>query len=62
MGITVGSSIGIVLCKQITVTNTVSAGIGVKFLGIDLPGVKREISKKTYSAYQPKVKACQLDS
>ena len=62
VGITVGSSIGIVLCKQITVTNTVSAGIGVKFLGIDLPGVKREISKKTYSAYQPKVKACQLDS
>ena len=62
VGVTVGSAIGMVPCKQITVTNTVSAGVAIKFIGLDLPDIgKKEISKKTYSDYEPKVKACQLD-
>jgi hypothetical protein len=62
VGVTLAPAIGMVPCRQITVTNTVSAGIAVKFIGLDLPDIgKKEISKKTYTAYQPQVKACQID-
>lgn len=62
VGVTLAPAIGMVPCQQINVTNTVSAGIAMKFIGLDLPELaKKEISKKSYSAFKPEVKACKID-
>lgn len=64
IGATVGSAIGMIPCKQVSITETVSAGADAKFLGIDLPlgdKAKAEITKKTWGFYDPKVEACKIE-
>lgn len=63
VGATVGSAIGMVECRQVTVTETVSAGVDAQFIGIEIPlgdRAKAEITKKTWTFYEPKVKACEV--
>ncbi len=60
-GATIGSSAGIVACRSLSITDTVSVGAEAAFLGIDIPlgqKVTAEVSKKTWDYYEPKVKAC----
>jgi hypothetical protein len=73
-GATVGSSIGIVQCYQITVSYRVTAGVEVKFLGLDIPGqdddavpkgvdqgvISQDVKTESWSFYAPQVEACPL--
>jgi hypothetical protein len=50
-------------CRQVTVTETVSAGVDAQFITIEIPlgdRAKAEITKKTWTFYEPKVKACEV--
>jgi hypothetical protein len=60
LGFTIAPGVALLPCRQLHIVNTVSAGIGVKFLGHDLPDMgKQEISKKEATFYKPQVKGCQ---
>ncbi len=74
LGLTNGSDLGIVKCKQATVTATLTGGVGVNlydpvrgalklFFGIDVPKQTTLITDKIFegSAYIPRVKACNFD-
>jgi len=57
-GITVASSIGMVPCNSISITNTTSAGAEAAFMGLTVPVAKSEISKETWNYYAPDSEAC----
>ena len=60
LGFTIAPGVALLPCRQLNIVNTVSAGIGIKFLGVDLPDLgKKEISKKQATFYRPEVKGCQ---